>query len=54
VEEEINKWANVIFCNNNVTGFAALGDEGPSQAARLYDTEGSSQFTYEDNVFNNV
>ena len=52
--EEFDKCVNFVFQNDQVTGYAAPGAEGPSNQARIYGTEGSSQFLYLNNTFNNV
>ena len=52
--DEYDQFTNVTFYNNNISGYAAPGAEGPSEGARLYATEGSSQFTYKNNTFTNA
>ncbi len=52
--DEYDQFTNVLFSGNTVTGYAAPGAEGLSLAARIYATEGSSQFTFENNTLNNL
>ena len=51
--DEMDKFTNVIFSNDTVTGYAAATSEGLSTGARIYATEGSSMFTFQNNTFNN-
>jgi hypothetical protein len=52
--DEYDQFTNVLFTGDTVNGYAAPGAEALSVAARIYGTEGSSQFTFKNNVFNNV
>ncbi len=52
--DEYDQFTNVSFLGNTITGLAAPGAEGVSYQARIYGTEGSSQFTVKNNTFNNV
>ena len=51
---EMDKYTNVLFSHNIVSGYAAATAEGLSIEARIYATEGSSQFTFLDNTFTNL
>ncbi len=52
--DEYDQCTNYAFVNNNVHGYAAPGAEGPSLMARIYATEGSSQFSFRNNHFDHV
>lgn len=52
--EEYDQFTNVEFINDAVTGHAAPRSEGPSQCARLYFTEGTSQVVIEGSTFDHV
>ena len=52
--EEFDQCTNFVFQYDHVTGYAAPGAEGPSNQAKIYGTEGSSQFLYLQNVFTNA
>ena len=52
--DEFDQDTNVQFLNNTVYGYAAPGAEGLSLMARIYGTEGSSQFLFKGNTFNNI
>ena len=52
--DEYDQFTNVSFTGDTVNGYAAPGAEALSVAARIYGTEGSSQFTFTNNTFNNL
>lgn len=51
---EFDQAVGVALLHDNVTGFAAVGAEGPSMNARIYFTEGSSDIYLFDDTFNHV
>ena len=51
---EMDKYTNVLFVGNTISGYAASGAEGLSTGARIYATEGSSRFAFVGNTFDNV
>ncbi len=51
---ELDKTNNVVFRNDTVTGYAAPSAEGLSTGARIYVTEGSSRFLFQNNSFRNI
>ncbi len=53
-EEEYDKFTNLQIVNNYVVGDAPASSFGPTQQARLYATEGTSQVYYYSNSFDNV
>ena len=50
---EMDKFTNVVLKNNTIAGYAAATSEGLSTGARIYATEGSSLFTFQNNTFTN-
>ena len=52
--DEYDQFTNVSFLNNEMVGYGAPGAEWDSLMPRLYATEGSSGFTYKDNVMYNA
>ena len=52
--DEYDQFTNVAFLNNTIRGYTAPGAEAYALMARLYATEGSSQFTFKDNHFYDV
>jgi hypothetical protein len=52
--DEYDQFTNVSFINNEMVGYGAPGAEWDSLMPRLYATEGSSGFTYKNNVMYNA
>ncbi|WP_124849114.1 hypothetical protein [Acidipila sp. EB88] len=52
--EEYDQFTDVTLANNTITGYASAGGESTMMSARIYATEGSSQFKLTGNTLNNV
>lgn len=52
--DEFDQSTGVAFIHDHITGLAVRGAEGPSMAARIYLTEGTSNIYFLDNTFNHV
>jgi hypothetical protein len=51
--DEFDQSNDIAFVNNAIRGNQSPGAEGPSNGARIYGTEGSSEFLYANNDFHN-
>ncbi|RRA49713.1 hypothetical protein [Acidipila sp. EB88] len=47
--DEYDQFTDVLFQNDTITGYAATGAESVQGSARIYGTEGSSQFVFKQN-----
>ncbi len=52
--DEYDQFTHVAFLNDTITGYGAPGAEAFSLMPRIYGTEGSSQFTFQNNTLNHA